>query len=181
MNRQAGFVLVNALVIVTAMAGAAVFLLSRAEGGRARLEASQTAGQLTYYLDAFDALAMTVLNSDLNTSTSDHLKEPWANTDIAVPLDRGKVAGAIADQQGLFNLNWLNDTTFDAAQSGFDALLVRAGLSPRVGDVIRDFIQPGGPENKRSFAAHSPAVLPVGGALLFLDQVETCMRRTAGR
>ena len=37
--------------------------------------------------------------------------------------------------------------------------------------MIRDFIQPGGPENKRSFAAHSPAVLPVGGALLFLDQI----------
>lgn len=171
MNKQAGFVLVNALVIVAAMAGAAVFLLARAEGGRARLEASQAAGHLTYYLDAFDALAITMLNADLNRGNVDHPGEAWANSDIAVPLDRGKVAGAITDQQALFNLNWLNDTTYDAAQPAFDALLVRIGVSPRVGDVIRDFIQPGGPANKRRFAAQTPALLPVGGAVLLFDQI----------
>ena len=171
MKSQAGFVLVNALIIVAAMAGAAVFLLARAEGGRARLEASQSAGQLTYYLDAFDALAITVLNADLNLGDFDHTNEAWANSDIAVPLDRGKVAGSIADQQALFNLNWLNDTTHDAAQSAFDALLVRRGVSPSMGDQIRDFIQPAGPENKRRFAAETPALAPVGGALLLFDQI----------
>ena len=171
MTRQAGFVLVNALVIVAALAGAAVFLLTRAEGGRARLQASQTAGQLSYYLDAFDALAITMLNADLMTSNHDDANEAWAKTDIAVPLDRGRVAGRILDQQALFNLNWLNDPTHDAAQSAFDKLLQRASLSPRVGDLIRDFIQPGGPDNKRAYAALTPARVPIGGALLMFDQI----------
>lgn len=171
MTRQSGFVLVNALVIVAALAGAAVFLLTRAEGGRARLQASQTAGQLTYYLDAFDALAITMLNADLMTSNHDHADEAWAKTDIAVPLDRGRVAGRILDQQALFNLNWLNDPAYDAAQTAFDKVLQRASLSPRVGDQIIDFIQPGGPENKRTYAALTPARDPIGGALLMFDQV----------
>lgn len=171
MMRQSGFVLVNALVIVAALAGAAVFLLARAEGGRARLQASQTAGQLTYYLDAFDALAITMLNADQMTSNHDHPGEPWANTDIAVPLDRGKVAGRIVDQQALFNLNWLIAPNFDAAQAAFDRVLQRASLSPRVGDQIKDFIQPDGPDNTRAYAALTPPRAPIGGALLMFEQI----------
>ncbi|APE42080.1 hypothetical protein BOO69_00645 [Sulfitobacter alexandrii] len=181
MNRQSGFVLVNALVIVAALAGAAVILLTRAEGGRARLQASQTAGQLTYYLDAFDALAITLLNEDLMSGSHDHPGEAWARTDISVPLDRGRVAGRIIDQQALFNLNWLNDQTFGAAQPAFDKVLQRAGISPRVGDQIRDFIQPGGPANKRAYAALSPGRAPIGGALLIFDQIADIPGLTAGQ
>jgi len=50
-----GFVLVNALVIVAALAMLATLLLVRAEGGRARLQAGLEADQLTLALDAFEA------------------------------------------------------------------------------------------------------------------------------
>lgn len=171
MSRQSGFVLVNALVIVAAMAAASVYLLTRAEGGRARLEASQTAGQLTYYLDAFDALAITVLGRDQNGPSVDHLGEDWANSDYAVPLDRGAVAGQITDLQGLFNLNWLTSSAYGAAPDAFSALLRRVGVSAQSGEAIIAFMQPGGPEVTRGFAALDPSVRPVGGALLFFDQI----------
>lgn len=168
---QRGFVLVNALVIVVALAGAAVFLLARAEAGRGRLEASQQAAQLTFYLDAFDALAITVLNDDLNRSSHDHLGEAWARTNIAVPLDRGEVAGRIIDLQGRFNLNWLNRPNAPAVAATFDALLQANGIPLRAGDAIRAFIQPDGPANPRPFAAQTPPVAPVGGSLFGFEQL----------
>ena len=56
-----GFVLVNALVLVAALAAVATLLLSRAEQGRSRLESGLVADQLNLSLDAFDALAISQL------------------------------------------------------------------------------------------------------------------------
>ena len=63
-RRSGGFVLVNALVLVAALAAVAVLLLARAESARALRATGQTATQLTLYLDAFESLAITVLEAD---------------------------------------------------------------------------------------------------------------------
>ena len=62
--RSRGFVLVNALVLVAALAGIATFLLARAEGARARAHEAQGAAQARLYLDAFEALSIGILSSD---------------------------------------------------------------------------------------------------------------------
>ncbi|MFC6582705.1 hypothetical protein [Sulfitobacter aestuariivivens] len=143
MTGTRGFVLINALIIVAALAGAATLLLTRAETGRLRLEVGQTSTQLGYYLDAFDALAITILNADRANGAADHPREDWARADYNVPLDRGQIAGQITDLQSLFNLNWLNDQSNAHASDTFDRLLQRKGLSPQIGSAVRDFMQRG--------------------------------------
>ena len=170
-QRDRGFVLVNALIIVAALAGAAVFLLARADASRVRLEVGQTSGQLGYYLDAFEALSITLLNQDMRSGDVDHSGENWAKADYDVTLDRGNVSGEIADMQGLFNLNWLTDPNNAAAPAAFEQLLVRNGISPSTGDAIRAFMQPGGPRNRQVYAGSAPPIDPVGGALFSIMQL----------
>ena len=59
-----GFVLLNALVLVAALAAAAAFVLSRAETTRQLQAGAQGAVQGALYLDGFEALALTLLRTD---------------------------------------------------------------------------------------------------------------------
>ncbi|WP_204115947.1 type II secretion system minor pseudopilin GspK [Shimia biformata] len=172
-----GFVLVNALVLVAAMAAVAAVLLMRAETGRARLEAGQGAAQVAQYLGGAEALAVTLLDRDRAAGSLDHLGEAWAGADFNVALDRGRVAGTITDLQGLFNVNWLADPEDTDMQLAFDNLARRIGLAPARVTAIRAFLQPGGPHAlggpgaRAAYAARTPPSDPVGGAILMLDQL----------
>ena len=172
MKQDRGFVLVNALVLVTAMAAVAVFLLARAEAGRVRLEQRQGADQITYYLDGFDALAVTLLNRDGRSGESvDHLNEAWAKPDYAVPVDRGQIAGQISDLQGRFNLNWLADASNTRARAAFDPLMARIGVSPQSAQAILAFVKSGGPDARQAYLQLDPPLDPVGGAMLMIEQL----------
>lgn len=164
-----GFVLVNALVLVAALASVAVFLLARADAGRTRLEAGLGAAQLTRNLEAFEALAITLLSQD--SGAVDHPGEGWARAGTDVPLERGRVGGRIADLQGRFNLNWLSDTGNSAAHAAFDRLLTRLGVSERSGALIRAALAPDGPPDPAAWQRLIPPETPVGGALLMADQL----------
>lgn len=161
-----GFVLVNALVIVVALSVVALALLTRAEGGRARVLAAGQAVQLELYLDAYEALAQALLNAD--RSAIDHWDEPWAREDNALPLDRGVVSGGLRDLQAGFNLNWLTNPEDTEIQEAFDRLLLRLGVSAHVGEQIRQALGPGGSGQARlrGVAENLP-----GGAALMLDQL----------
>ena len=168
---DAGFVLVNALVLVAAMAAAAVFLLARAEGGRARLEVGQQEQTLRHGLDAVEALSRGVLERDLRAGPIDGLDDAWGTPVQDVALERGRVSGQITDQQSLFNINWLADVQNTNARESFDVLLSRLGLSPALGDAVAAFVSPQGPANKQSYRALTPPVAPQGGAILLLEQL----------
>ncbi len=168
---ERGFVLVNALVLVAAMAAVSALLLTRAETGRARLEAGQAAAQLTLYLDGFDTLAETLLLTDQRGGALDHAGDAWAQANYNVPLDRGRVAGEITDLQGLFNLNWLADPNDTKALAAFERIAERIGLAQAKITAIQGFIQPGGPNNRSRYAQQEPPSDPVGGAILMLDQL----------
>ncbi|MEP5151791.1 type II secretion system minor pseudopilin GspK [Planktotalea sp.] len=168
---HAGFVLVNALVLVAALAAVAVLLLSRAEEGRARLEATQTADQLSLYLDGFETVAIAVLDQDRANGAIDHATDAWARSEYAVDVDRGRIAGNIKDMQGLFNINWLTNSEDQATSEAFDRLLALASVSSQAGAAIRGFIRNGGPEQRQAYARQTPALDPVGGPLLMFDQL----------
>lgn len=170
-SRIKGFVLVNALVIVAAMAAAATLLLSRAEGGRVRLVAAQEADVLTHALDAFEALGRSILDRDQRSGTIDTLNEAWARTTIDVPLEQGRVSGKIIDQQALFNLNWLANADDTLAQEGWHTLLTRIGFSTFKGDAITRFLSPEGPTNSDAYSRLDPPIAPLGGTILMLDQL----------
>lgn len=173
MSNDRGFVLVNALILVAAMAAVAVFLLAKSEAARVRLQQGQGNGQLTYYLDGFDALAITLLNQDGSSGDAvDHNGETWAKADYNVAVDRGQIAGQITDLQGLYNLNWLTDPTNKRARGAFDQLLARVGVSPQAGKAIVAYLRAGGPENRQAYARMTPPLDPVGGAVSVFDQLE---------
>lgn len=169
MRRARGFVLVNALVMVAAMSAVALVLLARAEEGRVRVQAAGQAVQLELYLDAYEALARSVLDED--SGAVDHAGEPWARQDRELPLDRGRVAGELRDMQGRFNLNWLTNPSDEEMQEAFDRLLVSLGVAPRVGQIIRTALSPGGGDATRPRAGAGVAEDLPGGALLMLDQL----------
>ncbi|MFZ5964844.1 type II secretion system minor pseudopilin GspK [Thalassococcus sp. BH17M4-6] len=171
MSPRNGFVLVNALVLVAALAGIATFLLARAEGARARAFEAQGAAQARLYLDAFEALSIGVLTSDRAGGAMDHPGEDWANSDYDVPLDRGRVAGEIADMQALFNVNWLANPSDTLARDGFELLVTRLGLRPGLAEEIPAFLSQNGPADKSAYARADPPLRPVGGPVVFLDQL----------
>ncbi|MCJ7874787.1 type II secretion system minor pseudopilin GspK [Phaeobacter sp. J2-8] len=166
-----GFVLVNALLLVAAMAAAATLLLSRAEGGRVRLVSMQEADALTHAMNAFEAMARTLLDRDQGEGPVDSAHDIWAGTTLDVPLARGRVSGVITDQQALFNINWLSDPDDTLAHEGWPVLLHRIGIAPQKGDAIRRFVSPGGPENSTAFSRLDPPVAPLGGGVVLMDQL----------
>lgn len=172
MSAPRGFVLINALVLVAALAAVAVFMLARAEDARLRASAALEAAQLGLYLDAVEALAVQILEDDgAGGVPVDALAEAWAKPLPPVPLDRGQVSGQIVDLQGRFNINALADPGDELARASFDRLALRLGLSPQAVEDMVDFLSPGGPEDIRAYTRSDPPIRPVGGALLMREQL----------
>src|SRR5262249_43961563 len=76
----------------------------------------------------------------------DSLDEPWAKPIVALPIERALVAGAIADEQGKYNLNnLLNGTQKSAADVEIlRRLLASVGLDPDLAHAVLDWIDPDG-------------------------------------
>lgn len=170
MRGQRGFVLVNALVLVGALAAAAALLLVRAEMSVQRQAAWQGAAQIDAYLDAFESLAITTLEAD-PAGGPDAATDGWAQPIVAADLDRGSVTGTIEDLQGRFNVNWLAVPDDLDAQDGFARLLAGLGLPPELGPRITGFLSPSGPLNADAYAGLDPATRPRGGPLLDTRQL----------
>lgn len=167
MRAPRGFVLVNALIIVAALSVVSVWLLSRAETGRARAAAAQQAVQLELYLDAYEHLAITVLDRDL--PVVDHLSEDWAREDLELELDRGRIAGRIVDLNGRFNVNWLADPSNEAARAGFTRLAASLGVRSKTVETI--IAQISGGEELDQDARRGLVELPPMGPVVMIDQL----------
>lgn len=173
MSAPRGFVLVNALVLVAALAAAALLLLGRAEDTRVRLEAGGQAAQLAAYLDGAEALALVVLDADAADPEApyDHPGEAWAQPIAGVMLDRGRMSGQIRDLQGRFNLNLLARDESEALRAVFGRLIAGLGLAPQTGEAILAHLSPGGPERVQAYASAAVPTRPVGGALTLPQQL----------
>ncbi len=168
-HKDSGYVLVNALILVAALSAVAVFLLARADAGRVRLASGLTAAQLELNLDAFEALAHTLLERDVGAV--DHSGEVWANPVRDMPLARGIVTGKILDQQGLYNLNWLSEPENQIAHRAFDRLMKDHGIPPLTAKTIKDLVSRDGQVDAAVWARKIPAEAPVSGPLLLADQL----------
>ncbi len=133
MNRDRGFVLVNALILVGVLAAVAAVLLQRAQQAHLRAGLGQEAAQAALYLDAYESLAITLLERDRTGPSVDHLGEAWADDIAALPLDRGRVSGRIGDLLGRFNLSLLRNPGDLLAQQRFEALTEEISLPADAG------------------------------------------------
>ena len=175
-----GFVLINALVLVLALAVLSTWMRSRAEGGRIRLQAGLEAAQITLALDTMDTLALNLLHQD--QGAIDHTGEGWARPiapqELAPELIPGEgtpeVGGEITDLQGRFNVNWLSDSTNLAARAGFDRLLTQLSLPAQTAQTLTRFLRPGTTFSRAERALWlqmDPPRDPIAGPLLNADQL----------
>lgn len=171
MKRHEGFVLVNALLIVAALAALAIVLLERSQAGRTRLALAQEWTQTDLYLDGFEAFALTLLDRDALGPRIDGLADTWATAALDVELDRGRVKGRIVDLQGRFNLNQLAGGRDPAARAAFLKLAASAGLSEAQADAIAEFVETDGRKPLAGFAGRAIPMFPRGAPLVSLDQL----------
>lgn len=170
-DRSRGFVLLNALILVAALAAAAAFVLARAETTHQRQAGAQGAVQAALYLDGFEALALTLLRQDQQGGPVDGPGDNWAQADYTVDIDRGRVSGDIRDLQGRFNVNWLANPEDVAALEGFKRLVADLDLRPQLAEVITTSLRPGGPAAQQGYAWLQPPVVPLGGPVLLVEQL----------
>ncbi|MEP3300196.1 MAG: type II secretion system minor pseudopilin GspK [Pseudoruegeria sp.] len=169
--RDRGVVLLNALVIVAALAAVAVWLMQKSERSVNRLWIGQEATQVQLYLDGLEVLLLSTLDQDKTAGTVDHLNEGWAQTTYNVPLDRGTAFAQVSDVQGLFNINWLTNPEDDIAQTIFRNLIREAGLSETFAARIEEFVSPDGPSAQTSYANRDLPMVARGGLVVTLEEL----------
>ena len=105
--RQRGMALLNALVVVSIVAGVAARLLRDDVDAHSRFEMMARSDQARQYVLAGEWLGRKLLEADWNDGAIDHLAERWAEEGRVFPIESGWVGGRILDLQGRFNINAL--------------------------------------------------------------------------
>lgn len=126
--QRRGVALVQALVVVAALAAVAAALMEQARRATEALALRAAAAQAAAYLDAGLLQAQAELAALVGAGPL-RLQGDWA-APRRVPIDRGRVAWQAADLQGRFNLAWLADPgeAGAAAAAALVRLATGAGL-----------------------------------------------------
>lgn len=123
-GRMRGVALIQALLIVAAIAAVAVALLVRVDRAQERLQWRATSEQAALYL----ASGVELLRSSLPRETV-HEGQDWAQTRAPLDIDRGTLGWAVSDLQGRFNLSLLQADEGEVFAAAFARLAAEAGLS----------------------------------------------------
>ena len=123
--------------------------------------------------------ARLILFEDARTSAIDHFGEQWAIRLPLTPLENGEIGGAIADQQGLFNVNALvkGGTLQPDVLARYTRLLVLLGLPPALGPALADWLDvndeptPGGGVEDAHYVALTPARVAANRPLATIDEL----------
>ena len=143
-HQQQGLALITAVLVVAIVATVATtlalgeqvwFRQAQNMSNRAQAE-SLRRGALNF--------AAILLARDQNQT--DHLGEPWAKPLPPLPVEDGMLTFAVADAQGLFNLNNLvrNGQPSTADIAIFQRLLTAQGIDPGLSEALRDWLDPDG-------------------------------------
>lgn len=139
-QRGVAIVLAMGVVALAAIAATAIMVTQSTWARRSELTSDHVQAQLI--IKAGVDWARAVLSDDRRTSSVDHLGEPWALRLPPMPVDNGKLAGYIEDQQGAFNLNNLvKDGKVSLAQLAyFQRLLTILDLPDELADALADWL-----------------------------------------
>jgi len=143
MRRERGLAAVTAILVVAVAASAAVLMLAQQSAMLDQVSLITSRAQADLYAQAGLDWARGVLSEDARTAGAvDSLDEPWAQPMVGLPIERAVVAGAIADEQGKYNLNnLLNGTQKSPADMEiFRRLLASLGLEPDLAYAVLDWI-----------------------------------------
>ncbi len=168
MSRDRGAVLINALVVVLAIATIATALLVRSESARIRAFDARAGQQQVLNLDAAELLVPGLL-AEPARDTIVHQDQAWARGDLTFPLGDGRVDLTFEDLQGRLNVNWLT-TDDDYVLGLFRAVFADTGVSQALVADIARFISADGPPTG-AYMSRRPPVLPRGGRLRVLEDL----------
>lgn len=168
MMRDRGFVLLNALVMVIAIASIATAVLTLAARATARLAEVQADAQLALYLDAAEALAVTILADDWAEGGIDHLGDDWAVGDWQVPIDRGSAGLRIVDLQGRININ---DLAAEQNRQDLVRLFDDLDVPSTLVQAITEFMKEGGPSDVGPYLSRPTPIQPTGGEMKLIDEL----------
>ena len=156
-TRERGVAAITAILIVAVAASAATLMLAQQSAMVDQATLISSRAQADQYARAGLDWARGVLQEGVRSSpTVDSLGQGWAQPIVGLPVERAVVAGAIADEQGKFNLNNLvpGSSHSGADVQAFRQLLASQGLAPELADAVVDWIDadsdlsgPGGAED----------------------------------
>lgn len=130
-QRQRGIALITVILIVALATTVASFVAWRQQVWTRQVENLRDAAQAAAVARAGVDWAGTILSEDRRKNQSDHLNEAWAQQ-VALPVERGRVAGGILDAQARFNLNNLvrNGQASPGDIAAFNRLLTTLAFPP---------------------------------------------------
>lgn len=135
--------LINALIVVTALAAVTLALLARAHDARARLEVRLNVDQAALYLDTAGQMARHLLEVGAPLDYV-HAGQSWAVPRDGQPIDRGSIGWRMHDLQGRFNVNWLSQggAMAEAARIALPLLARDHGVPDAVAMRLRHGVDP---------------------------------------
>ena len=145
-RRESGIAALTAILVVAVAASAAAMMLSQQSAMLDQTMLVASRAQAEQYAAAGLDWARGVLAQDARGSQVDSLDEAWARPIVGLPVERAVVAGAIADEQGKFNLNNLVDRgrRSEADIQLFRNLLASVGLSGELAEPVVEWMLPNG-------------------------------------
>lgn len=123
--------------------------------------------------------ARLILQEDARNSSIDHFGEQWAIRLPLTPLDNGEIGGAIADQQGLFNLNAVvkSGVVQPDVLARYARLLALLDLPAALGPALVDWLDadgdvtPGGGAEDGFYIAMTPPRVAANRPLVTADEL----------
>lgn len=162
--RRRGVALVNALIVVAALAAVSAAVLLRAGQAHQRLGLRLGADQARAYLDAGTAQALADLGQAM-AGMEDRAVRPGQGWDQPrdVAIDRGRVGWQMADLHGRFNLGWLSDPSEagDAARAAFLRLAEGQGVPRALAERLARAASPDEIQRATAFGSAAAPDLPL--------------------
>jgi general secretion pathway protein K len=138
---QRGIALITVILIVALATTVASFVAWRQQVWTRQVENLRDASQGEAVARAGVDWVGAILSEDRRKNQVDHLGEAWAQQ-VALPVERGRVAGSISDSQARFNLNNLvrADQVSGADVAAFQRLLNQLELPTTLVNVLIDWL-----------------------------------------
>ncbi len=142
-QQQRGIALITVILIVALATTVASFVAWRQQVWTRQVENLRDAAQAAAVARAGFDWAGVILVEDKRKNQIDHLGEAWAQQ-VVLPVERGRVAGGLSDQQARFNLNNLvrGNQISGIDIAALQRLLVSLELPATLVDPLVDWLDP---------------------------------------
>ena len=139
-KRQFGVALLTVLLILALMSTLAIYMFEDQYLSLRRATNERDAEQAFQLAAGAEQWAVRILQRDMLSNETDHLKETWYTLLPEIPVERGTLTTRVDDLQGRFNLNNLAAGQDKTWYPAFKNLLRQLQLDESLADAVVDWI-----------------------------------------